>query len=170
MDSVRDRTLRHLTFLAVLASATTSFAQTVPDSTAADSGVATAPSQDPSPVATSSQSSSESGATLRTAGLVVGGVGVAGLAVFTVTAFMAKSTFHDLQTACATPCTDAGHLDQIDHGKSLQTTANVSLAVGLVGLGSGAVLFLLGQVERRESAVSLSPLDGGGMVSYGRRF
>jgi len=173
---------------AMLASASTTFAQTshepasadprgderktvavpVKEVIAAPSG--SAPSKGSPSVATPSDTGSGNGATMRTVGLVVGGVGVAGLAVFTITGLMAKSTFNDLQAACPAGCTDASHLGQIDHGKSLQTTANISLGLGLVALGSGALLFLLGQGQRSDTSVSMSLLNGGGMVSYGRGF
>jgi hypothetical protein len=117
-----------------------------------------------------SDTSSDDGATMRTMGLVVGGIGVAGLAVFTVTGLMARSTFADLEAQCPNGCTDAGHLDQIDRGKALQTTANVGLIGGLIGISAGTTLFILGQRRRGDAPMSVSLSNGGGMVSYSRRF
>ncbi len=98
-----------------------------------------APSSDVKPADNGS-----SGSSMRTIGYVAGGVGVLGLGLFTVTGLMAKSTFDKLDSECKGGCSDAGHLGDIDHGKSLQTTANIGLVVGLVGLGTGAALVLLG--------------------------
>ncbi len=167
--------IRFLTLWAMLASTSTSAAQTahdpsVAESTAAKSPAGGAPAAGPASSAAPSEPNAEGGGTMRTAGLVVGGVGVAGLTVFTITALMAKSTFNDLKAQCPTGCADPDHLDQIDRGKSLQLTANVGLAVGLIGLGTGAALFALGLQGRRDPAVSLSLSNGGGVVSYGTTF
>jgi hypothetical protein len=110
-----------------------------------------------------------SGNTLRAAGYVAGGLGVFGLGVFAVTGLMAKSTFDKLESECKGGCSDAGHLGDIDHGKALQTTANVGLVIGLVGLGTGVTLVLLGSGKRGDGPqVSIS--GGGAAMSYAGHF
>jgi hypothetical protein len=110
-----------------------------------------------------------SGSSMRTAGYVAGGLGIVGLGVFTVTGLMAKSTFDKLDSECKGGCSDAGHLGDIDHGKSLQTTANIGLVLGLVGLGTGVTLVVLGSGKGNEgTSVSLS--NGGGSVWYAGHF
>jgi hypothetical protein len=126
-----------------------------------NASVATTPSAD---------SKSDDGATMRTMGFVAGGVGVAGLAVFTITGLMAKSAFNDLETKCGGPCADASYVDQIHRGKTLQTTANVGLVVGLVGVAAGATLFVVGRPHHPDASVAVSLSGGGGTLSYTARF
>ena len=129
-----------------------------------------APTNQPSALAAPKDDSSEGGRTMRTVGLVVGGTGVAGLAVFTVTGLMLKSKVQDLEAQCPNGCTDPDHLGQVDRARTLQTTANVGLVVGLVGIGVGTTLFVLGQSKRGDNSVAVSPANGGAMVSYAGRF
>jgi hypothetical protein len=110
-----------------------------------------------------------SGGSLRTLGFVAGGVGVVGLGVFTVTGLMAKSTFDKLDSECKGGCSDPGHLGDIDHGKSMQTAANVGLVVGLVGLATGVTFVVLGSGKGSEGA-SVSVSGGGGSVWYTGHF
>lgn len=110
----------------------------------------------------------------RTVGFVVGGVGVAGMAVFTVAGLMAKSTFGRMSDVCGTAgCSDPAQVSDIDKGKSQQTLANVGLVVGLVGLTAGATLVILGGRSSGNDApatVAVSGLPGGGAISYTGKF
>ena len=160
-----------LTSWAVIAWASMSFAQTTADTKPVAQIPAGATSTtSATPIERPSEGGSRAGATMRTVGLVVGGVGVAGIVVFAVTGLMASSTFNGLRADCPNGCSDPGHLEQIDRGHSLQTTANIALAAGSIGLGTGAVLFFLGLDQDRNTNVSVSPSDGGGIVSYRTRF
>jgi len=111
---------------------------------------------------------------VRTVGFVAGGVGVAGLAVFTVAGLAAKSTFHRMSDTCgAAGCSDPGQLSEIDKGRSQQTMANIGLAVGVVGLAAGATLIILGGRSHGNdpsSTVAVSGLPGGGSISYTGKF
>jgi hypothetical protein len=109
-----------------------------------------------------------SGGSMRTIGYVAGGVGIVGLGVFAVTGLMAKSTFDKLEGECKGGCSDAGHLEDIDHGKSLQTMANVGLVLGVVGVGTGVTLILLGGKAGEGPNVSFT--GSGGSVSYAGHF
>src|SRR5262249_38852039 len=60
---------------------------------------------------------------LRPYAYVAGGVGVAGLALFTVAGLMANSTFADLQDSCKGPCPQ-DRADDVSSGKTQQTLAN----------------------------------------------
>jgi hypothetical protein len=92
---------------------------------------------------------------LRLGAYVAGGVGVAGLAVFTIGGVMAHSTYNDLNNTCqGGPC-PASKDGEISSGKSQQTIANVGLVVGLVGVAAGATLFVLSL--KSESGPSASP-------------
>ena len=111
----------------------------------------------------------------RTVGFVVGGVGVAGMAVFTVAGLMAKSTFNRMNDVCGTAgCSEPAQLGDIDKGRSQQTLANVGLVVGLVGLTAGATLVILGgrqQGNDPSSTVAISGTPGGGgAISYMGKF
>jgi hypothetical protein len=108
---------------------------------------------------------------IRTAGYVTGAVGVAGVAVFAITGLMAKSAFNTLDRECgAVGCSDSGHQNDIDRGKSLQAIANVGLVVGVVGLIGGGTMVLLGGGKQKESGARVSLSPGGGIVTYGGSF
>lgn len=99
----------------------------------------------PAPAAASVQLTPEapsSRAGLRPYAYIAGGVGVAGLALFTVAGIMSNSTYSDLSDTCNGPCPPERQ-DDIDKGKTQQTLANVGLVVGAVGIAAGATLFVL---------------------------
>ena len=75
---------------------------------------------------------------------VAGGVGVAGIATFAITGSMANSKYDDLEKACPDAQCPPDRQGDIDDGKRLQTIANVGLAVGVVGIATGAALLVFG--------------------------
>jgi hypothetical protein len=81
----------------------------------------------------------------RTWAYVAGGVGVAGLVTFAVMGAMAQSTYNDLGDACHGGACPPGKADEISTGKTQETWANVGLAIGIVGLGAGAALYVFGK-------------------------
>jgi hypothetical protein len=108
----------------------------------------------------------EKGGAVRTIGYVTAGLGVAGMAVFTIFGLSAKSTFDKLKSECGSKgCSDADHLERIDRGKSAQTMANIGLVVGIVGLGSGGTLILLGG-KKKDPGASVGFSNGGATISY----
>ena len=111
---------------------------------------------------------------MRTVGFVAGGVGAAGLAVFTVAGLMAKGTFNRMSEVCgANGCSEPGQLSDIDKGRSQQTMANVGLVVGVVGLAAGATLVILSNRSHGSdpsASVAISPTLGGGSISYTGKF
>ncbi|WP_245678372.1 tetratricopeptide repeat protein [Chondromyces crocatus] len=84
----------------------------------------------------------ESRRALRPYAYAAGGVGVAGLALFTVAGLMASSTYADLSETCGGRCPPNRQSD-VDAGKTQQTLANIGLIVGAAGLAAGATLFVL---------------------------
>lgn len=80
---------------------------------------------------------------LRTYSYVAGGVGVAGLAMFTIFGLMDNSTYNDLNSACVNGRCPSSKQSEIDSGRTQQTIANVGLVVGAVGVAAGATLFVL---------------------------
>ncbi len=94
----------------------------------------------------------------RTLAYVAGGIGVAGLATFAIFGLMNNSTYSSLQEECPTGRCPPDRADDIDHGRTYQTLANVGLAVGVIGLGTGATLFVLSSGSGSESvSARLSP-------------
>jgi hypothetical protein len=79
---------------------------------------------------------------LRPYSYVAAGIGVAGIATFTVLGLLSNSTYNDLKSACPAGC-PPGKQSEIDRGVTEQTVANVGLGVGLTGLAAGVTLFLL---------------------------
>lgn len=92
----------------------------------------------------------------RTLAYVVGGVGVAGLVGFGVFGALDNSKFNSLQSDCPGGHCAPDRGSDIDSGKTYQTLANVSLVVGVVGLGGGVALYVLGS-HHQESTAARAP-------------
>ena len=131
-----------------------------------------APAPAPEPAPLKADASSSKPFPMRTVGFVAGGVGVAGMTVFTIAGLMAKSTFKHMSDVCRPDgCSDRGQLDDIDKGRSQQTLANVGLVVGLVGLSAGAALVILGGRNEAPATVAITGTPGGGgAISYTGKF
>lgn len=69
---------------------------------------------------------------------IFGGVGVLGIAGFSLLWPTAISDFHDLRTSCRNHCTDA----QVDPVRTRVIAADISLGVGIAALGVATWLFL----------------------------
>lgn len=96
---------------------------------------------------------------LRPYAYVTGGIGVAGLATFTVFGLLSNSTYDDLKGACPRGC-PPGKRSEIDRGIMQQTIANVGLGVGLVGIAAGTTLFFLstsGNAPSAATAIVVAP-------------
>lgn len=78
----------------------------------------------------------------RTLAYVAAGTGAAGLLTFGVLGAMNNARFHDLTQACPGGQCPSDRQEDADAGRRLQTYANVGLAVGIVGLVTGGVLFV----------------------------
>ena len=109
------------------------------------------------PVAPPVAMKSEGGG-LRTAGVVVVGVGVAGMATFAITGLLAGSKYDEVYKACGgTRCVDPTYSDKISAGKTLDTVANIGLAAGIAGIAGGTLMILLGGPRQVPVSVSASP-------------
>ncbi|MGC4091168.1 MAG: hypothetical protein QM756_25490 [Polyangiaceae bacterium] len=108
----------------------------------------------------------DDGNTLRMLGFVAGGVAVAGLSVFTVTGLKAQSIHNQLQNECAKGCSDPEHLDLVGSGKSMQTVANVSLAIGAVSALGSASLLYFGYKRTGSAEPSIAFNPGGVTLHY----
>jgi hypothetical protein len=123
-----------------------------------------------SPADDSSRVSSEPSSLLPWA-YVAGGVGVAGLAAFGIFGAMTNSKFGALETECADGHCPPDRSDDIDTGRRYQLIANIGLVAGVVGLGTGAALFVLSSGQEKQAS-SRKPwvAVGPGNVQVGGRF
>lgn len=89
------------------------------------------------------ESASTSSSPRKTAGMVVGGVGVAGLLVGGITGAMTlgKKSVVDANCNQDKRCNKTG-FDAVESGRTLGTVSAVSFIVGALGVGAGAYLFL----------------------------
>lgn len=109
-------------------------------------------------------------ARLRTLGFVAGGVGVAGVAVWTIFGLQAKGTYDELESDCPEGCSDGAHRERIESGKSAQTIANVGLVLGAAGLAASGALLYLGFSDDESERASLSLAPGSASLRYEGRF
>lgn len=100
-------------------------------------------SPSPEPDAEVRAATSEDGFPLRTLAYVAGGVGVVGFASFAVFGSMSNSKYSELRDACENDLCLPERRDDVDDGKRFQTFANIGLAVGVIGVGTGVTLFFL---------------------------
>jgi hypothetical protein len=97
------------------------------------------------PVTRSQTPDSATASSLRTWSYVAGAVGAVGVASFAMFGAMSNAAFSDLDQACPERTACAPELrDEAERGRSYQTVANVSLAVGIAALGTGVALWVLG--------------------------
>ncbi len=94
---------------------------------------------------------------LRTAAYVAGGVGLAGMATFTVFGMLTTSIYGDLKSTCPRGCPPERR-GEIDSGVLDQTLANVGLGVGLVGLAAGTTMFFLGAPKPASASAGAASL------------
>jgi hypothetical protein len=109
------------------------------------------------PVAVPAETSRSSGA-WRTAGIIVGGVGVAGLVVGSVFGANALSTDKSAMRDCAAPtrCTSAG-VDLAHTAHDDATVSTVAFAAGGVLAAGGALLVVLSPRLGRTQGMNLTP-------------
>jgi len=114
------------------------------------------------PTADADATSPPSGNSQRTAGLVVAGVGVVGVAVGSVFGLKARSKWNDAQSHCeARLCDDAG-VSLTSDAKTAATLSTIGFGVGMVGLVTGAVLWLSAPSKSKDpvGSIGLAPLAG----------
>jgi hypothetical protein len=106
----------------------------------------------------------------RTAGFVLGGVGVAGLAVGGVTGALTFSKTSDVEGMCPNPdrCTSEG-VAVADSARTLGLVSTVSFIAGAALVGAGVFLVITGKPET-ETALAPVVLPGGAGIFAQRRF
>lgn len=115
-------------------------------------------------------SSSESGSSKKTIGLIVGGVGVVSLGAGVVFALRASS-LDSQKSDLAKQGDAAGANDKADQAKSAVTLARIGVGVGIAAVGVGAWMFLTSRGEEPAKTVGMSVTPaigpGYGGVSWG---
>jgi hypothetical protein len=107
----------------------------------------------------------------KTTGLVVGGLGVATMAVGGVFGVLAIVNDSDATTACPRPCIDGSAQakaadDGTDRALVFANVANVALPVGLIAAAIGGYLFLsAGPTEKSTAHALLTPRPGGASLA-----
>lgn len=109
----------------------------------------------------------------RTAGLVIGGIGLVGLGIGGATGIMAIVMNNKVKELCPMPkqCTTEG-VAIGDMGQTMATVSTVSLAAGLAGVGGGIALLILSSGDESKSTTAFGPvlLTGGAGVGVQGRF
>jgi hypothetical protein len=95
-------------------------------------------------------------APLRPYAYIAGGIGVAGVVGFAVLGAVGKSREHHLRDTCGDTCNPS----DVDAVRTKYILADISLGVGIAGLVTGVVLFVLSEHPRAPDAVASRPLRG----------
>jgi hypothetical protein len=99
----------------------------------------------------------------------LGGVGLAGLAGFTVLGAIGKSNESSLKSSCSPNCAKS----DIDSVRAKYLAADVSLAIGVASLATAAIWYLARPTEHAPSALTaftVSPTPSGASLSYASTF
>jgi len=126
----------------------------------------------PPPAATaplSAAARADDGAGRRTVGFVVGGVGVASVAVGAVTGLMAVGKNSDSKKACPSDgaCASSDAVDANDGARTLALVSTIAFIAGGVGIATGAVLIVTAPSDKgtraatRERGIRLVPATDG---------
>ena len=106
----------------------------------------------------------------KTIGLVVGGVGVVALGVGTVFGLRASSKWGERNDHCTAAGCDAQAVNAYKDAKSAALLADIGLAVGVVAIGAGVVLFVTAPSSEKTTAVHVVPsvsTNAGGLSVLG---
>jgi hypothetical protein len=116
----------------------------------------------PAPPTTSSGAN-----TKRTLGWIVGGVGVAGLALGTVTGVMAIGDANTVKANCDSSgnCRSQAGVDAAPDGKTVSLVSTIGVVGGAVATGAGLYLLLTSGPPSSATRVGVSTLPGGGAMS-----
>lgn len=124
-------------------------------------GAGAATTMEPGAPPPASGPSQSGGDPLFVGGLVAGGVGLAGLAVFAITGVVALDASSTLDEVCGPdhrcPAEEDDGRDAADTGESMLVPNAIGLGVGIVGLVLGVTLLALSGGERETAAVEVGP-------------
>ncbi|HET7539273.1 MAG TPA: hypothetical protein VFK05_05355 [Polyangiaceae bacterium] len=112
--------------------------------------------------------------TMRNAGFIVGGVGIASLITSGTMYYLRQRAINDLDEQCGPDhmsCPPSAQ-STIDRGKLYTTLGNVTVVVGALGLGVGATLIVLSGRSSARANVGIAPgavgANAGGATLVGR--
>jgi tetratricopeptide (TPR) repeat protein len=94
---------------------------------------------------------------------VAAGIGAAGMTAFAVLGGLVLATDAELADSCSPRC-PASRLDEAERGERLQIGANVAVAVGAVGLATGAVIWIVDAATRTKAEPAALLRPGRGFV------
>ncbi len=136
-----------------------------------------APVAPTAPITTSPSPAPESQRSSKTPAYVIGGIGIAGMAVGSVAGILVFSKKSTVSSKCQDhTCDDAG-VSAANSGKTLALVSDIGFGVGIVGLATSAIL-LLSQPKAEASAQQQTPhwqplfagTPGGAWAGIGRHF
>jgi len=97
------------------------------------------------------------GTPAKTAGFVIGGIGVAAIAVGAVTGGLALGKRSTVDEHCAALICDQQGLDAAGSGRTLGDVSTATLVIGSAALVTGVVLLIVGYQGSKTEAMSLTP-------------
>jgi hypothetical protein len=97
-------------------------------------------------------------------GVIVAGVGVAGLAVGSVAGFVAISKNHDVPSQCNGSVCNAQGISSLDGAKTAATISTVGFVAGGVLVAAGAVLYLTASRAHPSTGWVLEPGSEGSVA------
>jgi hypothetical protein len=127
-----------------------------------------APAPAPPSLAHEAAPPAESRPLFSTATWALGGIGVVGLVVFAGFAVKASADLSDLRQTCAPYCPS----NDLDVVKREALAADISLGIGVVGLGAAAITLVVnhGAATTTGAILDVRPVAGGGVGQIGVRF
>lgn len=118
------------------------------------------PEAGPPPEPEPSAPSSATPLPYRELSIISAGVAGAGFLTFSIAGLMSQSTYSELEASCPGGTCDGSYAGTIDRGRREQTIANIGLGVGLVGLVSAAVFYLLDDPGTAEAGAAYGRTRG----------
>jgi hypothetical protein len=122
----------------------------------------------PAPALALTPEAPRQGQTQRVVGLVIGGVGLAGIVTGVITAVMAKSATDNLAALCPNNLCAPARLSQLSSARNLASASDISLIAGGVALGAGAIVFFTAPTSK--TVVGMGPATQGAGLSVAGRF
>ena len=118
------------------------------------------------------QASSEVGSTQRTVGVVLMGVGAAGLVVGTIFGVDALQKNNDAKDVCGddTSCPTQEGENLSDDAQQAALVSTIGFVAGGLALAGGAVVYLTAPDGTEAGQLKLSPIAGGAQFSFAGRF
>ncbi len=118
----------------------------------------------------------QNGLSRKNTGYIIGGVGVTGFAAALLSGSIALSKSGDVDNGCVSDPNASGRacsqssIDAAASGKTWLTVADISLVVGVVGVGIGGYLVFTSDDNDSETALGARALPGGGAFTVRHSF